>query len=101
MDNAVMTRDSAPSNAHAIELRVFEGPQSGARAPLAAGNGFVLAANQGGAEDADVVLRDEGGAARVRVTLDMHDALLEVLEGEVHLGDKKLAAGEQAPWSMH
>jgi type III secretion protein D len=31
----------------------------------------------------------------------MHDALLEVLEGEVHLGDKVLAAGTQSPWAMH
>jgi type III secretion protein D len=104
MDSAVMARENnTPAHAHAIELRVFEGPQSGARAPLAAGTGFVLAANpHGHADDADVVLRDEGGAAaRVRVTVDMHDALLEVLEGDVQLGDKKLAAGEHAPWAMH
>jgi type III secretion protein D len=99
MDNAVATRDSLQS----LELRVFEGPQSGAKAPLAAGAGFVLAANPfGHAEGADVVLREEGVApARVRVTVDMHDALLEVLEGEVHIGDKVLAAGTQAPWAMH
>src|SRR5215470_8563653 len=98
MDTTVMTRKSA-AQPNAIELRVSEGPQSGARAPLAAGTGFVLAANpHGHADDADVVLRDDGAAARVRVTLDMHDALLEVLEGEVQLGDKKLPAGEQAPW---
>jgi len=102
MENSVTTRDTLQALAHSLELRVFEGPQSGAKAPLAAGAGFVLAANPNGhAEGADVVLREEGAPARVRVTVDMHDALLEVLEGEVHLGDKVLAAGTQAPWTMH
>ena len=99
MENALASREMMQM----LELRVFEGPQRGARAPLAAGTGFVLAANpQGQAGDADVVLREEGCApARVRVTVDMHDALLEVLEGEVQLGGKTLPAGEQAPWAMH
>ena len=102
MENSVTTRDTLQALAHSLELRVFEGPQHGAKAPLAAGAGFVLAASPNGhAEGADVVLREEGAPARVRVTVDMHDALLEVLEGEVHLGDKVLAAGTQAPWAMH
>jgi type III secretion protein D len=99
MENAVVTRDPL----QALELRVFEGSQSGARAPLAAGVGCVLVANTDGrAEGADVVLREESGApARVRITVDFRDALVEVLEGEVHIGDQVLASGAQAPWAMH
>src|SRR5882762_575148 len=99
MENAVATRDPL----QALELRVFEGPQSGARAALAAGVGCVLVAHPDGhAEGADVVLRGEGSApARVRVTVDVRDALIEVLEGEVHLGGQVLTAGGQAPWAMH
>jgi len=99
MENAVATRDPL----QALELRVFDGPQRGARAALAAGIGCVLAAHPDGhAEGADVVLREEGSApARVRVTVDVRDALIEVLEGEVRLGDQVLAAGAQAPWAMH
>jgi type III secretion protein D len=99
MENAVATR--APSQA--LELRVLEGAQNGARAVLEAGIGCVLASHPDGhAEGADVVLRGEGTApARVRVTVDMRDAQIEVLEGEVHLGDQVLTAGSQAAWAMH
>src|SRR4030081_3479503 len=99
METTVATRDPL----HALELRVFEGPQSGARALLAAGIGCELASHPDGhAEGADVVLREDGGApARVRITADLRDALLEVLEGEVHLGEQVLTAGAQAPWAMH
>jgi len=99
MENAVATRDPL----QALELRVFEGPQHGARAALSTGVGCVIAAHPDGhVEGADVVLREEGVApARVRVTVDMRDAMLEVLEGEVQLGDQMLGAGSQAAWSMH
>jgi type III secretion protein D len=99
MENTVATRDPLL----ALELRVFEGPQTGARAPLASGVGCVIAAHADGhVEGADVLLREESGApARVRVTVDLRDALLEVLEGEVHLGEQTLTAGSQAPWAMH
>src|SRR5262245_20265716 len=88
---------------HALELRVLEGAQTGARAPLAAGIGCVLSAHPDGqTEGADVVLRDEGGTpARVRITVDMRDAMIEVLEGEVYLGEEVIAAGSQAAWAMH
>lgn len=94
---------SAREPLHALELRVLEGPQNGAKAPLAAGVGCVLAADpQGRADGADVVLREAGAKpVRVRVTADLRDALLEVLEGEVQLGGQALRAGEQAPWAMH
>jgi type III secretion protein D len=98
MENAVATREPL----QALELRVFEGPQSGARTPLSSGVGCVLVAHPDGhAEGADVVLREEGGNARVRITADLRDALIEVLEGEVHLGEQVLTAGTQSPWAMH
>jgi type III secretion protein D len=99
MDNAVATRDPL----QALELRVFEGPQHGARAALATGVGCVIASHPDGHVDgADVVLREEGVApVRVRVTVDMRDAMLEVLEGEVQLGGEMLTAGAQAAWGMH
>ena len=99
MDRAAPSLDSM----HALELRVFEGPQGGARAPLAAGQACVLAAEPDGAGDgADIVLReDKVPPARVRVRADLPQASVEVLSGQVELGDKTLAAGEQAAWSMH
>ena len=99
MDRAAPSLDSM----HALELRVFEGPQGGARAPLAAGQPCVLAAEPDGAGDgADIVLReDKVPPARVRVRADLPQASVEVLSGQVELGDKTLAAGEQAAWPMH
>jgi type III secretion protein D len=98
METTVATRDPL----QALELRVFDGPQSGARAPLASGVGCVLASHPDGhAEGADVVLREGGSPARVRITADLRDALLEVLEGEVQLGEQVLAAGASSPWAMH
>lgn len=86
----------------ALELRVLEGTQRGARAPLAAGTAFVLASAANGiAEGADIVLREDGKPVRVRVTADVRDALIEVLEGEVRVGDQTLAAGAQAAWAMY
>jgi type III secretion protein D len=99
MDRAAPPLDSM----HALELRVFEGPQGGARAPLATGQACVLAAEPDGqGEGADIVLReDKVSPARVRVRADLPHASLEVLSGQIELGDKTLAAGEQATWAMH
>ncbi len=99
MDHSVPAHDLL----QALELRVFEGPQAGARAALASGVGCVVSAESDGHGDgADIVLREEGVTpARVRVTADLTDALLEVIAGEVRLGDKVLTAGTQAPWAMH
>lgn len=99
MDRAAPPLDSM----HALELRVFEGPQGGARAPLAAGAPCVLAAEPDGAgEGADIVLREDKAApARVRVRADLPQATLEVLSGQVELGERTLAAGEQIAWTMH
>src|SRR5262245_37637061 len=94
---------AAPSieNLHALELRVFEGPQGGARAPLAAGVACVLATGHDG-EGADIVLReDKLPPARVRVCAELTRATLEVLAGEVLLGNEVLKAGAQASWSQH
>lgn len=81
-----------------LELRVLEGPQAGARAPLA--GQACLVAGAADADGADIVLRDDT-SARVRITACGAQALLEVLEGEVQLGERTLAAGACAPWAMH
>src|SRR5258706_2487914 len=85
---------------HALELRVLDGPQRGASAPLASGTSWVLAAgSRAFSVDADIVLHEEGAApARVRVSAEMSHALIEVLHGEVRLGEQVLAAGAQAVW---
>jgi type III secretion protein D len=96
MDRAAQALD----NLHALELRVLDGPQRGASAPLAAGTSWVLAAGpRTHGVDADIVLHEESAApARVRVTAEMAQALIEVLHGEVRLGDQVLGAGAQAVW---
>jgi type III secretion protein D len=83
----------------ALELRVLQGPQAGARAPLAAGRAVVVSA--GGPADADIVLRDDTAAARLRITADLSHALVEVVEGELRLGEQLLAAGAHAAWARH
>ncbi|HSW05256.1 SctD/MshK family protein [Aquabacterium sp.] len=84
-----------------LELRVLEGPQAGAKAPLAAGTGCVIASAPGPDAGADIVLRGGGAPARVHVTADLAHGLIEVLEGEVRLGDATLPAGAHAAWSRH
>ncbi len=97
MDRAAPTLD----NLHALELRVLDGPQRDARAPLAVGTSWVLAAeSRANGVAADIVLHEDRAApARVRVTAEMSQALLEVLQGEVRLGDQVLSAGAQAVWA--
>ena len=96
---------AAPSieSLHALELRVLEGPQAGARAPLKSALPCVLAAEPDGAgEGADIVLReDKLPPARVRVCAELTQATLEVVSGEVLLGNEVLGAGKQVPWSQH
>jgi type III secretion protein D len=86
-----------------LELRVQDGPQRGARAPLPGGAAVVIAFDaEGRASGADIVLRDAGaGAARLRVTPDTPNSMLEVLQGQVQLGERTLATGEQALWPKH
>lgn len=93
----------ALENLSALELRVLDGPQRGARAPLAVGASWVLAAEpRGRGADADIVLHEPGAApARVRVTAQHAQALVEVLSGEVTLGEQVLCAGAQAVWPRH
>lgn len=90
----------APDNLHALELRVLEGPQRDARAPLAAGTSWVLAAEpRAHSVGADIVLHEDSAApARIRVTAEIAQALIEVLAGEVRLGEQLLTAGAQAVW---
>jgi len=95
---------AAPSveSLHALELRVSEGPQGGARAPLAAGIPCVLATGHDAGDGADIFLReDKLPPARVRVCAELTQASLEVLAGEVLLGNEVLKAGAQATWSQH
>jgi len=84
----------------ALELRVLEGPQGGASAPLAAGRHCVLAAEprlQG--SGADIVLLEEQAPARLRVHAAGTQAMIDVLSGEVQLGEQVYAAGAQAVWA--
>jgi len=98
MDRAAASIESL----HALELRVFEGPQGGARAPLSAGIPCVIAAGHDGSDGADIVLReDKLPPARVRVCAELTQATLEVLAGEVLLGSQVLGAGAKADWSQH
>lgn len=98
MDRAAPTIESL----HALELRVFEGPQGGARAPLSAGIPCVVAAGHEGAEGADIVLREDHlPPARVRICAELTRATLEVLSGEVLLGSEVLKSGAQTTWSQH
>ena len=96
---------AAPSleSLQALELRVGAGPQRGARAPLDAGIAKVIAAGPDGrTEGADIVLRDERAAsARVRVHADFPEGEIEVLQGQVTLGDQDLSAGRKAKWPAH
>ena len=95
---------AAPSieSLHALELRVLEGPQSGARAPLQSAVPFVLAAEpDGGGDGADILLReDKLPPARVRVCAELTQATLEVVSGEVLLGNEVLGAGKKTNWSQ-
>jgi type III secretion protein D len=96
----------------ALELRILDGPQRGARAMVEPGVPFVVGALRDG-DDAvascDIVLNatgvpdasDSPGQARARVTIDRRDALLEVLDGEVELDGRRHAAGGQVAWAIH
>lgn len=105
-----MDRAAAPvETLQALELRVLEGPQRGANAPLPTGLACLLAIEPEGrengaetAEGADIVLREPSAApTRVRVTADAPNAMLEVLQGQVQLADRVVSAGEQALWALH
>ena len=96
---------AAPSleSLQALELRVGAGPQRGARAPLEAGTAKVIAAGPDGqTEGADIVLRDDRSApARIRLHADLPEAEIEVLHGQVTLGDQVLPTGRKAKWPAH
>lgn len=97
-----MDRASTPlDNLHALELRVLDGPQQGARAPLAAGSGCLLAVGDD-TTGADIVLRGTPGAtARVLITAEVAGALVEVLAGEMRIGEQVHAAGARSAWPKH
>lgn len=98
MDRAALPVESMD----ALELRVLQGPQRGARAPLRAGVACVLAAGGDGSDDADIVLREPALApTRIRISAGAPHAILEVLNGEVQLGGETLRSGSQTLWPMH
>jgi type III secretion protein D len=50
-------------------------------------------------DGADIVLREPNAApTRVRVTADVPNAMLEIEQGQLQLGDRTLGAGDQALW---
>ena len=96
----------------ALELRILDGPQRGARAAVEAHVPFVMGAmrsDDDAAASCDIVLNELGAAAapnspghaRARVTIDRRDALLEVLDGEIELDGRRHAAGGQLAWPIH
>ncbi|WP_280156093.1 type III secretion system outer membrane ring subunit SctC [Piscinibacter sp. XHJ-5] len=100
---ALIVENDMPASHPALELelRVLDGPQLGARAPLQRGVGRIVA-SAAADDDADIVLRDDvAQAARVRITAGVPQALLEVLQGEARLGEELLSAGAQVAWSLH
>lgn len=99
MDRAAPSLESL----HALELRVLEGPQRGARAPLPAGQGSTIVLGPGGPSDgADIVLREPGAqVVRLRVSADVPNAMLEVELGQVQLGEQTLVAPAQTLWPQH
>ncbi len=86
----------------ALELRVVDGPQRHARAPLPRGIACVLAADSDRQAVADILLREDRlPPAAVRITAQDEAALVEVLHGEVGIGGQVHAAGAIAPWPRH
>src|ERR1700740_2650709 len=78
----------------ALELRILDGPQLGARAAVESSIPFVVGAlreSDDAAGSCEIDLNEPGAAghARARVTVDQRDALLEVLDGEVELGGRR------------
>ena len=86
----------------ALELRVLEGPQQGARAPLPRGIACVLAADSNRLATAQILLREDRlPPAAVRITAQDGRALVEVLHGEVQIEGQSHAAGAITPWAQH
>jgi type III secretion protein D len=93
--------NDTPLASDALELRVLEGPQAQAHAPLPCDEGVTLVAGPAG-DGADIWLRDDAGApARVRVVAGAAQAAIEVMEGQVTLDGRALDAGAQAAWGPH
>jgi type III secretion protein D len=92
-----MDRNAFAADNPALELRVLEGPQAGARAPLS--GTCVLAVADAEDDEADLLLHAGGASAvRVRIAAAGGHALLEVLEGTAELAGQTLEAGRVTPW---
>ncbi|MCM5678256.1 hypothetical protein M8A51_01795 [Schlegelella sp. S2-27] len=92
----------------AIELRVLRGEQVGARCPLVPGRRLCIAASLDEAPDCDVLVRDAEALPGLRLycTLGVSaqgaaDAWLEVAQGEVQVGGRRVGEGESARWPLH
>jgi type III secretion protein D len=85
----------------AWQLRVLQGPQQGAQAPLPAGQAVQLAMQAAGlAADADIQLRDaQAGTLRLAITAQPDAALLQVLEGELELDGQRVTRGQTVRWA--
>lgn len=74
-----------------FELHVLEGEQQGARTVLPRGQRIII----GGAFDGDVVLRGAGVLGqRIALVADGAALQLQVIEGEIEAGGRRLAAGQ-------
>ena len=101
------SRATTPSSLNAAatgapwQLRVLQGPQQGAVAPLPAGQPVQLAMQPAGlAADADILLRDaQARALRVTVTASNGAAQLLVLEGELEFAGQRVLAGQTVRWA--
>lgn len=81
-----------PMSEDAIVFRVLRGLQSGAVAALGSGRHVI-----GAGDEADLVLLGRGMVdGHLAVTLGGAELLVEALDGEVVLADRKLSPGEQA-----
>ena len=93
--------DAAAPSATPLELRVLDGEQRGAHAPVA-WHSFEIGGLHAGA-GCEVQLRDAAiGQARIRVTpRGTAPARLEVLAGDVQIGTQQLAAGSASDWRLY
>jgi len=93
--------DAVAPSATPLELRVLEGAQRGAHAPVA-WQTFEIGGVDGG-PGCEVQLRDDTiGETRVRVTpRGSAAARLDVIAGDVQLGTQRLAAGSASDWPLY
>ncbi len=97
-----MAAEAASPSLPDFELRVLDGEQRGASAPVPMARSFEIGGVSAGA-GCDVQLRDPLiGAARVRVMLlGAAGARVQLLAGEVRVNGRLLAEGGDAEWPLY